>query len=44
MTIKNSIAIGKGLGQLEKVDDNSGAATTFRSYLRLLVSIDVKSP
>jgi hypothetical protein len=44
MTIKNSIAIRKGLGQLEKVDDNSGAATTFRSYLRLLVSIDVNKP
>jgi hypothetical protein len=26
------------------VDDNSGAAATFKSYLRLLVSIDVSKP
>jgi hypothetical protein len=44
MTIKNSIAIVKGLGQLVKVDDNNGAVATFRSYLRLLVSIDVSKP
>jgi hypothetical protein len=44
MTIKNSIAIGKGIGQVVKVDKNSGAAASFRSYLRLLVSIDVTKP
>jgi hypothetical protein len=44
MTLKNSIAIGKGLGQLVKVDENSGVAAIFRSFLRLLVSIDVSKP
>jgi hypothetical protein len=44
MTIKNAIAIGKGLGHLVKVDDASGVDTTFRSYLRLLVDIDVCKP
>jgi hypothetical protein len=44
MTLKNSIAIGKGIGQVVKVDENSGAAASFRSYLRLLVSIDVTKP
>jgi hypothetical protein len=44
MSIKNAIAIGKGLGQLVKVDDNSGETVAFRSYLRVLVSIDVNKP
>jgi hypothetical protein len=44
MTLKNSIAIGKGIGQVVKVDENSGATASFRSYLRLLVSIDVTKP
>jgi hypothetical protein len=44
MSIKNSIAIGKGLGQLVKVDENKGVAATFRSFPRLLVSIDVNRP
>jgi hypothetical protein len=41
MSIKNTIAIGKGLGTLFKVDGDSGGNETFRSYLRLLVEIDV---
>ena len=41
MTIKNAIAIGKGLGLLVMVEDNSGAEATFRTYLRILVSLDV---
>jgi hypothetical protein len=44
MTIKNAIAIGKGLGLLVKVEENRGAAATFRSFLRLWVSIDVSKP
>ena len=44
ISIKNAIAIGKGLGQLVKVEDNSGETVAFRSYLRILVSIDVNKP
>jgi hypothetical protein len=44
MTLKNSIAIGKGIDQVVKVDENNGAAASFRSYLRLLVSFDVTKP
>jgi hypothetical protein len=44
MSIKNAIAIGKGLGQLVKVEDNSGETAAFRSYLKVLVSIDVNKP
>jgi hypothetical protein len=44
LTIKNAIAIGKGLGSLIMVEDNSGVEVTFRSYLRILVSIDVSKP
>ena len=44
MTIKNAIAIGKGLGLLLSVEDNSGVEVIFRSYLRILVSLDVNKP
>jgi hypothetical protein len=44
MSVKNAISIGKGLGSLLKIDDVSGAEATFRSYLRLLVIIDVCKP
>jgi hypothetical protein len=44
MTIKNAIAIGKGLGQFLKVEDNNGETVAFRSYLKVLVSIDVLKP
>lgn len=44
MSLKNSIAIGKGLGTIIKVDEDSGGNRTFRSYLRLLVEIDVTRP
>jgi hypothetical protein len=44
LTLKNAIAIGKGLGPLLMVEDNSGVEVTFRSYLRILVSIDVSKP
>jgi hypothetical protein len=38
------LPLGKGLGLLVKVDENRGVAATFRSFLRLLVSIDVSKP
>jgi hypothetical protein len=44
MTTKNDIAIGKGLGLLVMVKDNSGVEATFRSYLRILVNLDVSKP
>ena len=44
MSFKNAIVIGKGLGQLVKVEENGGSAAIFRSYMRLLVSIDVSKP
>jgi hypothetical protein len=44
MPTKNAIAIGKCLGHLVKVEDNSGAAATFQSFLRILVKIDVSKP
>jgi hypothetical protein len=44
MTIKNAIAIGKSLGQLVKVEESRGDIVAFRSYLRILVSIDVIMP
>jgi hypothetical protein len=44
MTTKNAIAIGKGLGPVLMVEDNSGVEATFRSYLRILVSLDVSKP
>jgi hypothetical protein len=44
MTIKNAIAIGKCLGPLLLVEDNSGVEVTFRSFLKILVNIDVSKP
>lgn len=44
LSLKNAIAIGKGMGQLIKVEDISGANKTFRSYLRILVEINVYEP
>jgi hypothetical protein len=44
MSVLNAISIGKGLGRLLKIDNISGAEATFRSYLRLLVIIDVCKP
>jgi hypothetical protein len=44
LTLKNAIAIGKGLGPVLMVEDNSGVEVIFRSYLRILVSIDVSKP
>jgi hypothetical protein len=44
ITLRNAVAIGKGLGTLMKVEDCSGAQKTFRSYLRILVKIDVLEP
>ena len=41
MTIKNAIAIGKGLGPLIVVEDNSGVEVIFRSCLKIMFSIDV---
>ena len=44
MTTKIAISIGKGLGNFIKVDELSGAKTTFKSFLRLLVEIKVDNP
>jgi hypothetical protein len=44
MTLKVAISIGKGLGNLIKVDELNGNKKTFRSYLRLLVELDVRNP
>jgi hypothetical protein len=44
MTIKNAVAIGKGLGSFLKVDDNASGKITFRSYLRVLIEIKVLEP
>jgi hypothetical protein len=44
MTTKLAISIGKGLGDLIQVENPSGANTTFKSYLRILVEIDVIKP
>jgi hypothetical protein len=41
MTIKNDIAVGKGLGILIMVEDNSGVEVTFLSFVRILVNLDV---
>jgi hypothetical protein len=44
MSLKNSIAIGKGLGNFVKTDSANGVDCIFRSFLRLLVDIDVSKP
>jgi hypothetical protein len=44
MTIKNAIAIRKGLGPLIMVEENNGVEVTFRSFLKIMVSIDVSKP
>ncbi|XP_059430102.1 uncharacterized protein LOC132163748 [Corylus avellana] len=44
MTTKIAISFGKGLGKLIKVDALSGEKKTFRSFLRLLVDIEVGNP
>jgi hypothetical protein len=44
MTIKTAISIGKALGNLIKVEDSSSDKLTFRSFLRMLVEIDVSNP
>jgi hypothetical protein len=44
MTTIIAISIGKALGNFIKVDEGLGAASTFRSYLRLLVELDVTKP
>jgi hypothetical protein len=44
LTLKNAVAIGKGMGSLIQVEDSSGANKTFRSFLRILVKINVHDP
>jgi hypothetical protein len=44
MSVKNAISTGKGLRNLVKIEDHSGAEAIFRSFLRLLVNIDVNKP
>ena len=41
MSTKTAISIGKGLGNLIQVEDSSGDKKPFRSFLRLLVELDV---
>jgi hypothetical protein len=43
-TLKNAIAIGKGMGSVIKVEDPSGEHHTFKSFLRILVELDVNAP
>jgi hypothetical protein len=44
-SLRNAIAIGKGMGNLIKVDDVAAQdRSIFRSYLRVLVEIDVHAP
>jgi hypothetical protein len=44
LTLKNVVAIGKGLGALIQVEECSGAQKTFKSFLRILVKINVLEP
>ena len=44
MTTKIAISIGKDLGNLIKVEDSSSEKKTLRSFLRLLVEIEVCNP
>jgi hypothetical protein len=44
MTTIIAISLGKALGNFIKVDEGNGATTTFRSYLRLLVELNVTKP
>jgi hypothetical protein len=44
LTVRNAIVIGKGLGNLIKVDDACAVGQTFRSYLRMLAEVDVFEP
>jgi hypothetical protein len=45
MTLRNAIAIGKGLGDFLKVDDAAAQPIPkFRSYLTVLAEIDVHAP
>jgi hypothetical protein len=44
LSTRNAAAIGKGLGNLLRVDDASGETSTFRSYLRILVELDSSLP
>jgi hypothetical protein len=44
LTLKNVVAIGKGMGSLIQVEDCNGELKTFRSYLRILVKLNVHDP
>jgi hypothetical protein len=44
MTTKTAISIGKALGDLIKVEESSSDKLTFRSFLRILVEIEVSKP
>jgi hypothetical protein len=44
MSTKIAISIGKGLGHLLQVDDSCSDKKTFKSFLRLLVKIEVSNP
>jgi hypothetical protein len=44
MSNKTAISIGKGLGNLIQVEDSCGDRKPFRSFLRLLVELDVHIP
>jgi hypothetical protein len=44
MSTKIAISIGNGLGNLLQVDDSGSNKKTFKSFLRLLVEIEVSNP
>jgi hypothetical protein len=44
MIRQNAFAIGKGIGNFLKADNDEAAGFIYRSYLRLLVEVDVRKP
>ena len=44
LTLKNVVALGKGMESLNQVEDCSGENKTFRSFLKILVKINVLEP
>ncbi|GLT73178.1 hypothetical protein SLA2020_450540 [Shorea laevis] len=44
MSIQSVISIGKGLGTILDVEDSFALGAIFRSYLRILIEIDVRQP
>ncbi|GLT55790.1 hypothetical protein SLA2020_288800 [Shorea laevis] len=44
MVLKNAVAIGKSLGNLLEVENADSLSLICRSYLRILVEIDIRKP